>query len=183
MLSAHFNVDYDEVDPLLPGGEFHSMTSTEKDVLKGLVNYSNSSDKDVAEKSGSSRQTVSRLRKEFEQKRVMKTINVVDYPGLGYQLYYFFKLKCVPALHGTTAEAILDDIFGYDAFLAGHTNTEVIMAGFCYDFRELNEKHRQIKKTLENASISPNDWDFEIMTTDSVRFLIRHNYGQLMPFL
>lgn len=62
------------------------LTRKERTVLKGLVELPESSDKEVAEKIGASRQAVSSMRKRFEETGVMRTLRTVDLKKIGYHL-------------------------------------------------------------------------------------------------
>ncbi|TET91788.1 MAG: hypothetical protein E3J35_01235 [Methanomassiliicoccales archaeon] len=62
------------------------LSRKEKIVLQGLVNFPESSDKEVAERVGASRQAVSAMRKRFEKTGVMKTLRVVDLGKVGYSI-------------------------------------------------------------------------------------------------
>jgi len=183
MMSNFFEKKWKEVKPMLPPKKEINLTSTEMEVFKALIQYPDSTDKEVAIASSSSRQTISRLKREFEKKGLIKTINMVDFSGLGFQLLYFFYLKYVSVNPSANIEKVQENIIGPDAFFAGNTATDLVMAGYCRDFKEVNDKHRIIKRTMEDAGISPSDWSFEILTTDSIRFLIRHNYNNLLPHL
>ena len=78
----------EEVDTA-PAIEEHApikLTKKEMSVLRGLVQYPESSDKSVAEKIGASRQAVSTMRKRFEDEGLMKTVRVVDLEKVGYSI-------------------------------------------------------------------------------------------------
>lgn len=60
------------------------LTKKEKSVLRGLVQYPESSDKTIAEKIGASRQAVSSMKKRFEEIGIMKTVRMVDLEKIGY---------------------------------------------------------------------------------------------------
>ncbi len=62
------------------------LSKKERIVLGGLVEYPESSDKDVAEKVGASRQAVSSMRKRFEEKGILKTLRILNLEKLGYQM-------------------------------------------------------------------------------------------------
>jgi DNA-binding MarR family transcriptional regulator len=63
------------------------LTKKEKSVLKGLVMYPESSDKDIAEKIDASRQAVSTMKRRFEDAGLMKTVRIVDLQKIGYSIY------------------------------------------------------------------------------------------------
>jgi DNA-binding MarR family transcriptional regulator len=62
------------------------LSRKEKVVLQGLVNLPESSDKEVAENIGASRQAVSAMKKRFEEMGVMRTLRVVNLQKVGYHL-------------------------------------------------------------------------------------------------
>jgi len=62
------------------------LSKKEKSVLQGLVNCPESSDKEVAQKIGASRQAVSSMKKRFEEKGLIRTIRVVDLSKVGYSI-------------------------------------------------------------------------------------------------
>ncbi|MCK5292225.1 MAG: winged helix-turn-helix transcriptional regulator [Thermoplasmata archaeon] len=76
--------EYEEPTFEKPSGE--KLTKKEKSVLKGLVMYPESSDKDIAEKIDASRQAVSTMKRRFEDAGLMKTVRIVDLQKIGYSI-------------------------------------------------------------------------------------------------
>jgi DNA-binding MarR family transcriptional regulator len=62
------------------------LTKKEVSVLRGLVQYPESTDKEVAEKIGASRQAVSTMKKRFEDAGIIKTVRMVDMESIGYSI-------------------------------------------------------------------------------------------------
>jgi DNA-binding MarR family transcriptional regulator len=62
------------------------LTKKEISVLSGLVRYPESSDKEVAEKIGASRQAVSMMKRRFEDAGIIRTVRMVDMEKIGYSI-------------------------------------------------------------------------------------------------
>lgn len=63
------------------------LTRKETEVLKGLVRYPEMSDKAVAQKIKASRQAVSKMRREFEEGGLLRTVRLPNVRTLGFELY------------------------------------------------------------------------------------------------
>lgn len=68
----------------------------EEIVLRGLVNFPESPDKEVAEKIRASRQAVSSMRRRFEKKGIVRTVRIVDPLKIGFSILVFAHNKFVP---------------------------------------------------------------------------------------
>lgn len=76
----------ERIDLSLEGLSKEKLSMKERIVLRGLVNYPESSDKAVAEKIQASRQAVSSMRKRFEEKGILRTVRIVDLEKVGYKM-------------------------------------------------------------------------------------------------
>jgi DNA-binding MarR family transcriptional regulator len=91
--------DIDEEVVVDQSFEAHSpenLSKKEISVLRGLVQYPESSDKEVAEKIGASRQAVSTMKKRFEASGIFKTVRMVDLEKIGYNILVLAHSKFAP---------------------------------------------------------------------------------------
>ncbi len=63
------------------------LTRKETEVLKGLVRYPELSDKALAQKVKVSRQAVSKMRREFEDEGILRTVRIPSLRAMGFELY------------------------------------------------------------------------------------------------
>ena len=78
--------EQDESMISLPKPKDTSLTTIEKRVLYGLVNYPELPDSKIADKINVTRQVISKLKKTFEDDGLIKTIRIPDLLKLGYEI-------------------------------------------------------------------------------------------------
>ena len=83
-------------DFIWPPGDVH-LSATERYVLYGLVRYPEEPDKGLATILGVARQTVSRLRKQFEHKGYIAQMRIPDLRQLDFEILAFYHVRYDPA--------------------------------------------------------------------------------------
>ncbi|MGC9307802.1 MAG: hypothetical protein ACP5FL_03395 [Thermoplasmatota archaeon] len=83
-------------DFIWPPGDVH-LSETERYVLYGLVKYPEEPDKGLATILGVARQTVSRLRKQFEHKGYIAQMRIPDLRQLDFEILAFYHVRYDPA--------------------------------------------------------------------------------------
>lgn len=98
VLEHHFDMESDEVeiDTKFEKCELTSMTRIEKRVLYGLVENPDTPDNTVAKKMGVTRQSVTKIRKRFESRSVIKTIRIPSLKKLGGEIFVIGFIKFEP---------------------------------------------------------------------------------------
>jgi DNA-binding MarR family transcriptional regulator len=74
-----------------------SLQDTEKNVYCMLVKYPEMSDTEIAENVGVSRHTVSRLKRKFEDRKLIRKINLPDIKKMGFEILTFYHIKFDPS--------------------------------------------------------------------------------------
>jgi DNA-binding Lrp family transcriptional regulator len=119
------------------------LSKKEKVVLAGLVEYPESSDKDVAEKVGASRQAVSSMRRRFEKKGILRTMRVLNLKKLGYQMlavgHLMFQPKAPLTVRWDGVERTARLI---PMILWVTSGPETVAVGLMKDYDELHELRR-----------------------------------------
>ncbi|UCD92227.1 MAG: Lrp/AsnC family transcriptional regulator [Methanobacteriota archaeon] len=129
------------------------LSKKEKVVLQGLVNLPESSDKEVAERIGASRQAVSAMRKRFEKMGVMKTLRVVNLEKVGYHLVALAHNQFTPP---ATLEARRKDLMKIaemvPQFLSVVSNPESILMACATNYEMYHEvRNRALKLYAEKG--------------------------------
>jgi len=73
-----------------------SLSDTEKNVFCMIVSYPDMSDKDIGREIGVSRHTVSRLRRRFEEKNLIRRICIPNLRKLGFEILAFYHIRFDP---------------------------------------------------------------------------------------
>jgi len=95
-LESDLKID-DEVSNIgIVNKEDITFSRTEKKVYCTLIKYPELSDKEIGNKLGFSRHTVSRLRRGFEQNNLMRKINLPNLKKLDFEILTFFHIRFDP---------------------------------------------------------------------------------------
>jgi DNA-binding MarR family transcriptional regulator len=73
-----------------------NFSDTEKNVFCMMISYPEMSDGDIGREIGVSRHSVSRLRRGFEEKRLIKRINLPNFQKLGFEILTFYHIRFDP---------------------------------------------------------------------------------------
>lgn len=88
-------------------------SDTEKNVFCMLVSYPEFSDNDIGRELGVSRHTISRLRRKFEENRLMSSIILPDYIKLGFEILALYHIRFDPRnppdMENDEAASLMDD--------------------------------------------------------------------------
>jgi DNA-binding MarR family transcriptional regulator len=146
--ALRYAFDIEDEKPVEPSIEKHGqekLTKKEKNVLKGLVQYPESSDKFVAEKIGASRQAVSTMKKRFEDIGLMKTVRVVDLEKIGYSILALAHSMFTPHASLKARKAGIE--FAQEripAFLMVASNPENVMLAPVTDYDDYHNMRTEI---------------------------------------
>ncbi|MDG6219094.1 MAG: MarR family transcriptional regulator, partial [Candidatus Thermoplasmatota archaeon] len=90
-----------------------SFRKLEKNVYHMIVKYPELSDAEIGENIGVSRHTISRLRRKFEGKNLIRKINLPDIKKMGFEIFSLYHIKFNPGnppdLHNDEACNIMSD--------------------------------------------------------------------------
>jgi DNA-binding MarR family transcriptional regulator len=100
LLSHDLNLEVDDIENT-KDGKFGSnegliFSDTEKNVYCMLISYPELSDSDVGRELGVSRHTISRLRRKFEEKNLMKKIMLPNLGKIGFEIVAFYHILFDP---------------------------------------------------------------------------------------
>ena len=89
------------------------LSDTEKNVFCMLVSYPEFSDNDIGRELGVSRHTISRLRRKFEERRLISSIVLPDYIKLGFEILALYHIRFDPRnppdMENDDAVSLMDD--------------------------------------------------------------------------
>ena len=131
LIKNRFNLDGNpRCDFIWPPDHVH-LSSTERRVLYGLVKHPNESDKTLAAILGVARQTVSRLRKQFEEQGYLAQMRIPNLRQLGFEILAFYHVRYDPANppdfeEGEAAALLSDNVI----FMASRPFETVIIAAY-----------------------------------------------------
>ena len=100
LLKKKFNLRFEDEEELTNLAFVHTkdleLTDTEKNVFCMMVRYPELSDENIGKEIGVSRHTVSRLRRGFESKNLIRRINLPDLKKFGFEILVFYHIRFDP---------------------------------------------------------------------------------------
>jgi DNA-binding MarR family transcriptional regulator len=100
LLKKSFGLSFDEEDTITNFGLIDDkhiiLSDTEKNVFCMVISYPEMSDSDIGREIGISRHTVSRLRRGFEGKNLVRNISLPNLQKLGYEILAFYHIEFDP---------------------------------------------------------------------------------------
>ena len=100
LLGNNFNIKPKEEKNIIDLAFRHTknvdFSDTEKNVFCMMVSYPEMSDSDIGREIGVSRHTVSRLRRGFEEKKLIKRISLPNLQRLGFEILAFYHIRFDP---------------------------------------------------------------------------------------
>ncbi len=131
LIKNRFDLDGNpRCDFIWPPDDVH-LSGTERRIFYGLVRYPEQSDKALAAILGVARQTVSRLRKQFEKKGYLTSMRIPNLQQLGFEILAFYHIRYDPAnppdFEDGEAEMLLSDNV---IFMASRPFETVLIAAY-----------------------------------------------------
>mgnify|MGYP000299544213 CR=1 FL=1 len=99
LISNSFNIKTEEensIDIAFRHIKNVDFSDTEKNVFCMMASYPEMSDSDIGREIGVSRHTVSRLRRGFEEKKLIKKISLPNLQILGFEILTFYHIRFDP---------------------------------------------------------------------------------------
>jgi DNA-binding Lrp family transcriptional regulator len=157
-LKNHFGIE--EKDEKMEENYFEicereHLSNMEKNVYWGLIKYPDLSDKAMAEKLSISRTTVSRLRKRFEGKKLMKKMIMPNLKKLGFEILAFYHIKLNPAIDMENME---NRILNSDSVIfMARRKFEIVLLSIYANYDEYKaDKTKKMQFLKENGVIAEN---------------------------
>jgi DNA-binding MarR family transcriptional regulator len=150
-------------------GDEHTFSDTEKNTYCMLVKHPGLSDREIGEKLGLSRHTISRLRRDFQQNNLIKNINLPDLKKLGFEILTFihirFDPKNPPNMEKDEAKSLMSD----STILMASRMFEAFLLSVHVDYDDYQKDRTHIMQVLKE-----NNWIAEspVFRTHSLSELI-----------
>jgi hypothetical protein len=155
------------------------LNPTEKSIYSDLIKYPELSDQELAKKEGTSRFTVLRARKRFENK-LMKTCNIVNLKKLNFELIALVILKFSLSLSEKSIEKVMEDLLAQGAIflVREHVNCAALIPFKTFDsYRAFMNSFSQEYKEYQYFSTFPEILLFSLVEAKLPKF---HVYGPLI---
>jgi len=134
------------------------LTRKETEVLKGLVRYPELSDKAVAQKIRASRQAVSKMRREFEETDLLRTVRVPNVRALGFELFaHAFTAFTPAATIKARSDAIERTLRLTPQFFYATCNTESVLLGAMKSYEHFSSLRSNLAKYYEERGFLAGD--------------------------
>jgi DNA-binding MarR family transcriptional regulator len=125
------------------------LSETEKNVYCMVVSYPDMSDNIIGRELGVSRHTISRLRKKFEEKRLISEITLPNFVNLGYEILAFYHIsfdpRNPPNMEDDEAASLMSDS---TVFFASR-RFESVMISVYTDYDDYKNDMMKIMQTLK----------------------------------
>ena len=111
--------------------EDNPLSDTGRLVYYSLVKYPDLTDTELSEKTSVSQRTITKLRKEFETKGMLKTVIIPDLEKLGFKMLVFDHARLNMKLDQDRQDRILESLIGIKPpiiFLIGHSDVVALTA-------------------------------------------------------
>ena len=100
LIKKSFNIKLEENEDIINLAFRHTknveFSDTEKNVFCMMISYPEMSDSDIGREIGVSRHTVSRLRRGFEEKKLIRKISLPNLQKLGFEILTFYHIRFDP---------------------------------------------------------------------------------------
>ena len=185
VLSREFGISFgdepDDIYPSLPKPKKDHLTNIEKRVLYGLVNYPNLPDSKISEKIGVTRQVISKLKKQFEDDGLIKTIKIPNFKQLGYEILVLAHNHHNPLTPISKRKkgikmvmSELPNIF----VISG--NLESFVISIVKDFQEFQELKSKTLALYKQENYLIEEPDIQLYSIRNLNIIINHKYGPIV---
>jgi DNA-binding MarR family transcriptional regulator len=153
LLKKSFQLDFNEEEQTTSSEFIHTeninISDTEKNVFCMMVSYPEMSDSDIGREIGVSRHTVSRLRRGFEERNLIKRITLPNLQKIGFEILVFYHIRFDPRnppnMDNNEAAFLMSDS---TVFFASRI-FEAVMISIYQDYDEYKKDMMKIMQTLK----------------------------------
>jgi len=160
------------------------LTRKETEVLKGLVRYPELSDKALAQKVKVSRQAVSKMRREFEDDGILRTVRIPSLRALGFELYVTSFAHFTPsATVKARSEAIEKLLRIAPTFFLASSDTDAVLLGAAKNYEQFSALRATITKYHEERGFLLGDPNTYLALTSNLEILRNCEFAPLVGSL
>jgi len=173
LLKSSFNIQIKEDDSLqnllyTTKQNIH-LSQKESNVYCMLIGYPQLSDSDIGKKLHVSRHTISRLRRDFEKRKLLRKINLPDIKNLGFEIIAFYHILFDPRNHPDMEKEEAYPLMNDSTIFFARRMFEAFILSVYTDYADFNKDKTRIMQTLkENKWIAKDP----LIWTCSLRDLI-----------
>ncbi len=127
-----------------------SLTRKETEVLKGLVRFPEISDKAVAGRIRASRQAVSKMRREFEEEGLLRTVRIPNVRALGFELFAAAFAKFVPTATVRARSDLIEKVLRLTPqFFYATCNSDSVLLGALKSYEHFSSLRSSLEKAYQ----------------------------------
>ena len=157
------------------------LTLKEKKVMKALVQFPDSPDNLIAQKSGASRQGVSAMRKRFEASGLLHTLRMPDFQLLGYEIFVIAHTLFNPKMTiGERGEGINYVIEKVPQMFIASGNFENILMAASRNYEEYTALKNDLLGLYRKHDFIRKEPQITLIPLSEMRFMKNHDYGDLL---
>lgn len=136
--------------------EKKEFSDTEKNVFCMLVSLPECSDKEIGKKIGVSRHTVSRMRRNFENQNLIRTVNLPNLKKLGFEILTFYHIRFDPRTPPNFDKDEATSMISDSTILFASRMFEAFMLSIHIDYDDFKKDTNRIMQLLKE-----NNWGAE----------------------
>lgn len=160
------------------------LTRKETEVLKGLVRFPELSDKALAQRVKVSRQAVSKMRREFEDEGVLRTVRLPNLHALGFELFVSSFARFVPAATVKARfEAVEKLLRLTPTFFLVASDTDSVLMGAVRTYEQFSSLRASLTKYFEERGFLASEPYTTLSLTSGVEFLRDCEFAPLVAGL
>ena len=153
LLKKSFDItSYDEegvINLALKHTENIDLKDTEKNVFCMMVSYPELSDENIGREIGVSRHTVSRLRRGFENKNLIRRINLPDLKKLDFEILVFYHIRFDPRNSPNMENDDAANLMSDSSIFFASRQFEAVMISVYTDYDDYKNDSMNIMQTLK----------------------------------
>ncbi|HYM40063.1 MAG TPA: helix-turn-helix domain-containing protein [Thermoplasmata archaeon] len=160
------------------------LTRKETEVLKGLVRFPELSDKALAQRVKVSRQAVSKMRREFEEEGLLRTVRIPNLRLLGFELYITAFARFTPSSSlRTRTDAFERLLRSSPTFFLVSDDAEAVVLGTSKSYEEFSVLNAGLTKHFKERGHLAGDPEVSVGLTGATEILRNCEFGPLVQSL
>lgn len=157
------------------------LSRKETEVLKGLVRFPELSDKGLAQKVKVSRQAVSKMRREFEEDGVLRTVRIPGLRALGFEIYVTTFAHFTPSANVKVRSEAIEKILRLTpTFFLATSDMDAVLLGAARSYEQFSTLRATISKYHEERGFLLGDPNTCLALTANLEILRNCDFGPLV---
>lgn len=160
--------------------DMEKLTAKERNVLYGLVKYPDLPDKAVAQKMEVTRQTVNRLKKEFEESGLLRTMRIPNINRIGEEIIAFSISRFNPLMTLDKRKKGISMVRSLPQMLQVSSNTEAVNLFLLPNFKTYQELKDKVVSFYKKHEYFADEPRIILFSIENMQLTKNHIYADLL---